>query len=79
MINSLVKVIKETYVAHNVGLVPDNLSQKIFIPGSGLNGQNYCFLIDIQSSEVICWTINQHNYFQHIYSNMFGVDNMKAP
>lgn len=78
-VNFLVKVTKETYVAPNVGLAPDNISKKIFIPGSGLNGQHYCFLIDIQSSEVICWTINLYDYFQHIYINMIGVDNMKAP
>lgn len=78
-INGLIKVTKETYIAPNIGFVPDNISHKIFIPGSGLNGQHYCFLVDIQTSKVMCWTINLQDYFQHIYFNMQGVDNMKAP
>lgn len=78
-IHQLVKVSREVYQAPYTGSAPDNLSDKIFIPGSGLGGKHYCFLVDIANSEVISWTIDLHDYLLATCANIRDLENISAP
>ncbi|MGF6190530.1 hypothetical protein [Serratia sp. 2723] len=78
-VQQLVSISRKTYQAPYCGAVPENLSDKLFIPGSGQDGKHYCYLVDIANAEVICWTIDLQDYLTTICANMSGLDGTSAP
>lgn len=78
-VQQLINISRETYQAPFSGTAPNNLSDKIFIPGSGQDGKHYCYLVNVANAKVVSWTIDLRDYLDAICTNMSGLGSMSAP